>query len=129
MADDTESDTEPDIREASHHELTQDDSSPIIVPRKEFSFVVLKLRTSEHSVKVFFKPGMPPQVAGRDPNCDIFLGDNRLISWNQTATFSLATTGKFHGTTSLLYPLGQVFTLLMQANEEPFTSASADVYN
>ena len=91
MADDTESDTEPDIREVSHHELTQDDSSPIIVPRKEFQFVILKHRTSEHSVKVFFKPGMPPQVAGRDPNCDIFLGDNRQISWNHFVVVSLGS--------------------------------------
>jgi len=40
MADDTESDAEPDINEVSHHELTQDDSSPMIVPEEEFPFVI-----------------------------------------------------------------------------------------
>ena len=34
---------------------------------------------------------MPPQVAGRDPNCDIFLGGNRQISWNHFLVVSLGS--------------------------------------
>ena len=90
MADHTESDTEPNIRDVSH-EMTQDDSSPTNVPVEEFPFVFFKHRTSEHSVKVYFKPRMSPQVAGRDPNCDIFLGDDRQISWNHFVVLSLGS--------------------------------------
>ena len=64
MADDTESDTEPNIGEGSH-EMTQDDSLPTNVSVEEFPFVIFKHRTSEHSTKVYFKPRMPPQVAAR----------------------------------------------------------------
>jgi len=105
---DTESDNEPDVLLEGCHELTQDDSSPVIDSAEEYPFIYLKHSKSEYTTKVYFKPSMPPQVAGRDPNCAIFLGDEmrtpnesryvtHTCTWGYIAAWSQRTLSRRYG--------------------------------
>ena len=49
---DTESDNEPDVLLEGCHELTQDDSSPVIDSAEEYPFIYLKHSKSEYTTKI-----------------------------------------------------------------------------